>query len=72
MRFEKNPMADVINLRRARKHRERCKEQDKAQENRALYGQKKSLRAITQARILLQDKQLDASLRESSSDTRRD
>lgn len=65
-------MADIINLKRARKRRDRGKELDKAQENRALYGQKKSVRALTQAQILLRDKQLDASLRESFSDIRRD
>ncbi|MFM8859288.1 MAG: DUF4169 family protein [Methylocystis sp.] len=65
-------MADVINLRRARKSRDKHKEQDKAQENRLFFGQKKSQRALTQAQILLQDKQLDVCLRESSSDTRRD
>jgi hypothetical protein len=65
-------MADIINLRRVRKQRDRRDAQIKAQENRAVFGQKKSLRALTQAQIKLQDKQLDSSLRESSLDQRRD
>ena len=65
-------MADIINLRRVRKQRDRRVEQIKAQENREVFGQKKSLRALTQAQIKLQDKQLDSSLRESSLDQRRD
>ena len=65
-------MADIINLRRVRKQRDRRVAQIKAQENREVFGQKKSLRALTQAQITLQDKQLDSSLRESSLDQRRD
>jgi hypothetical protein len=65
-------MADIINLRRARKQRDRRDAQIKAQENREVFGQKKSLRALTQAQIKLQDNQLDSSLRESSLDQRRD
>ncbi len=65
-------MADIINLRRVRKQRDRRVAQIKAQENREVFGQKKSLRALTQAQIKLQDKQLDSSLRESSLDQRRD
>ena len=65
-------MADIINLRRVRKQRDRRDAQIQAQENREVFGQKKSLRGLTQAQIKLQDKQLDSSLRESSLDQRRD
>lgn len=57
-------MAEVINLRLARKARARSKAQQQAAENRALHGEKgaeQRLRAAEQAR---KDRELDAHRRE--------
>ena len=61
-------MGEVINLRLARKHRERQAREEKAQENRAAFGRAKNERDLTGARAKLESDRLDAHKRESGSD----
>ena len=56
-------MSEIINLRRARKRRERNAASLKAQENRANYGREKSERSLTQANLNRLASSLDAHLR---------
>jgi len=57
-------MADVINLRLARKARSRSKAAQEAAENRALHGQSGSERRLKAAENERQVRQLDAHRRE--------
>jgi len=57
-------MADVINLRLARKARSRSKAAQQAAENRALHGQSGSERRLKAAENERQVRQLDAHRRE--------
>jgi hypothetical protein len=52
-------MADVINLRQARKQKARAEKDQKASENRAQYGRSKHEKAVTRALKAQVDKALD-------------
>ena len=43
-------MAEIVNLKRARKAKSRAEKEEKATENRALYGTPKAARKLTKAR----------------------
>lgn len=53
-------MAEVINLRVARKQAERTKAQRRAQQNRLAHGRTKAERALDKVRAQRSDRQLDA------------
>lgn len=57
-------MADIINLRRARKDKARAEKETKAAENRARFGRPRRERMSTEATRELQDRKLDAHRRE--------
>ena len=61
-------MSEIINLRRARKRRQRDAAILIAQENRANYGREKSERSRTQANLRRSANILDAHLRAKQSD----
>jgi hypothetical protein len=53
-------MAEIVNLRRARKQRDRQEREKTAQENRVAFGLLKSERELTKAREDLERNRLDA------------
>jgi hypothetical protein len=53
-------MADIVNLRRARKEKARNAKAEKAAENRILHGAPKAVRDLTAARSEKADKALEA------------
>ncbi len=53
-------MGEIVNLRRARKTRDRRDAEAKAQENRAAFGRPKAERDLTTARVKLDAAKLDA------------
>lgn len=53
-------MAELINLRSARKHRQRAERQAKAEANRLKFGEAKSDRNLRRARSAKQEARLDA------------
>jgi hypothetical protein len=53
-------MAEIVNLRRARKERERAREQAKAAGNRVLFGRAKAERLLTEAEREKARRDLDA------------
>lgn len=57
-------MADVINLRQARKQKARSEKEQQAAENRAQYGRTKHEKAVTRALKAQVDKALDGGKRE--------
>ena len=57
-------MAEIINLRKARKARARAAKDEKAAENRAKHGQPKVERSLTEASKELLDRKLDAHRRD--------
>ena len=57
-------MAEIINLRKARKARARAEKEAKAAENRAKFGQPKEERSQSEAAKDLLDRKLDAHRRE--------
>ena len=57
-------MAEIINLRKARKARARAEKEAKAAENRAKFGQPKEERSQSEAAKDLLDRKLDAHCRE--------
>ena len=61
-------MGEIVNLRRARKARDRRDAEVKAKENRAVFGRPKSESALTSARIAHQSAQLDAHRRDRRAD----
>ena len=61
-------MSEIINLRRARKRRQRDAASLIAQENRANYGREKSERSLTQANLRRNANSLEAHLRAKQSD----
>jgi hypothetical protein len=62
-------MADVINLRQARKQKARAEKDQKAAENRAQYGRSKHEKAVTRALKAQVEKALDqGKLEKPSSD----
>jgi len=62
-------MADVVNLRQARKQKARAEKDQKAAENRAQYGRSKHEKAVTRALKAQVEKALDqGKLEKPSSD----
>jgi hypothetical protein len=61
-------MGDVVNLRRARKQRDRRAKDDAAQAKRAAFGRSKSERELTAAQAQLENARLDSHKREPESD----
>jgi len=61
-------MGEIVNLRRARKARDRREKDAKAQENRAAHGRSKAERELSTARTALELAQLDAHRRENASE----
>ena len=59
-------MAEVINLRQARKQKARIEKEHKAAENRAQYGRSKHEKAVTRALKAQVEKALDQGKREKS------
>jgi hypothetical protein len=60
--------AEIINLRRARKAKERRSAQARAEENRAAFGRTKRERTLTQAEQDLEARRLDALRRQRGND----
>lgn len=59
-------MADIINLRRARKERERVLKDAKAAENRILFGRTKAEKTLRDAKKALDERRLDAHKRDET------
>lgn len=55
-------MADIINLRSARKNRQRLEKAEIAQKNRVKFGTPKSLKEINKSEKMLADKKLNGHL----------
>ena len=53
-------MGDIVNLRRARKHQNRRRDDAKAAENRILHGMTKAQRLLIEAELQKADRDLDA------------
>jgi Domain of unknown function (DUF4169) len=58
-------MAEIVNLRRARKEKSRAAKDERAEENRARFGVPKKERELTKARTALGEKALEAHRLES-------
>jgi hypothetical protein len=54
-------MADIINLRRARKSKKRSDDEKLAADNRVAFGQPKALKILNEANKKLSEKRLDGS-----------
>ncbi|MCC3245961.1 DUF4169 family protein [Methylocystis sp. WRRC1] len=61
-------MGEIVNLRRARKDRDRRFREDKAQENRIAFGRTKAERELTAAQKDLEAARLEAHRRETPDD----
>jgi hypothetical protein len=61
-------MAEIINLRRARKAKARAEKEAEAAENRAKFGQRKEERSESEAAKDLLDRKLDAHRRDDGDD----
>ncbi len=57
-------MAEIINLRRARKRKERAEKEARAADNRLAFGRRKADRTLTDARKDLAERRLDAHKRD--------
>ncbi len=57
-------MAEIINLRRARKRKERAEKEARAADNRLAFGRSKADRTLTDARKDLAERRLDAHKRD--------
>ena len=57
-------MAEIINLRRARKRKERAEKEGQAADNRLAFGRSKAERTLTNARKNLTERRLDAHKRD--------
>jgi hypothetical protein len=53
-------MSDIVNLRRARKHQDRRRDEAKAAENRAFFGMTKAERRLIEAEQEKADRELNA------------
>jgi Domain of unknown function (DUF4169) len=73
MRFarSRDPVADIVNLRRFRKARVRDGASDAAAVNRAKFGQSKSVRQLTKAQAQLEVRRLDGQLLEPETSLKR-
>jgi Domain of unknown function (DUF4169) len=58
-------MADIINLRTARKNIKRAQAEKQAEQNRAKFGQSKVDKKLNEATKILAEKKLDSHQRES-------
>jgi hypothetical protein len=61
-------MGEIVNLRRARKGREKRAKEDQAQANRAAHGRGKAERDLTAAQALLETARLDGHKRARDAD----
>ncbi|MBI1980435.1 MAG: DUF4169 family protein [Methylocystis sp.] len=61
-------MGEIVNLRRARKARDKRVKDEAAQANRAAHGRSKAERDLTAAQARLETAKLDAHRRESETD----
>lgn len=61
-------MGEIVNLRRARKQRDRRVKDDAAQAKRAAFGRSKSERELTAAQAQLESARLDGHKRERDAD----
>jgi hypothetical protein len=61
-------MAEIINLRKARKAKARAEKEAEAAENRAKFGQRKEERSQSEAAKDLLDRKLDAHRRDDGDD----
>lgn len=57
-------MAEIVNLRQARKHKARAEKERQAAENRAKHGRTKVERRLDAAQKLSEDRKLDGNLRD--------
>lgn len=57
-------MAEIVNLRAVRKHRDRVRKRAEADENAARFGRTKALKALEKARAAKAEGELDAHRRE--------
>jgi hypothetical protein len=57
-------MADILNLRRARKRKHRAEKEAQAAQNRLTFGRTKAERTLAEARQDLADRRLDAHRRD--------
>jgi hypothetical protein len=57
-------VAEIVNLRRARKRKERAAKEEQAAANRTTFGRSKSERALSDARKELATRQLDGHKRD--------
>jgi hypothetical protein len=57
-------MAEIVNLRRARKAKARQVKDEQAAQNRAVFGRSKAETTLTNAQIALAERQLDAHKRD--------
>jgi hypothetical protein len=62
-------MGEIINLRQARKQRDRAKREAAAEENRVRFGRSKSDKIKQSAEILLARRRLEANKRETPDDS---
>jgi hypothetical protein len=62
-------MGDIINLRHARKQRDRAKREAAAEENRVRFGRSKSDKIKQSAEIILARRRLEANKRETPDDS---
>ncbi|QGM97638.1 DUF4169 family protein [Methylocystis parvus] len=58
-------MGEIVNLRRARKARDRREKEEAAQANRVAYGRTKAERELNEARKRLEAEKLDAHRRDT-------
>jgi hypothetical protein len=62
-------MGEIINLRQARKQRDRAKREAAAEENRVRFGRSKSDKIKQSAEIILARRRLEANKRETPDDS---
>jgi regulator of protease activity HflC (stomatin/prohibitin superfamily) len=60
LRSERKAMAEVVNLNRARKRKNRSLEEERAQQNRLLHGRSKAEKKLNQAQSEAARRHLDA------------
>ncbi len=61
-------MAEIVNLRRARKARDRAADKAEAEANRAQHGRTRTEKSATRAEIARRDRTLDGARRETEED----
>lgn len=63
-------MAEIVNLRRARKQRDRDRKEAEASANRVRFGRRKDETAVESARRALEDRRLEGHRRDDGGDGR--